>query len=73
ASGGQLEFVVTYYLINGDLLTLANLNLQKGIPWRFGPAWPGQRCGAKTCKGTFCQKPAYKRNDPSHSKIQNAD
>ena len=31
--------------------------LEKGIPWRFGPNWPGQRCGAKTRKGTSCQKP----------------
>ena len=37
-------------------------NLEKGIPWRFGPDWPGQRCGAKTRKGTPCQRPAYKRN-----------
>ena len=26
--------------------------------WRFGPDWPGQRCGAKTRRGTPCQKPA---------------
>ena len=32
-------------------------NLEKGIPWRFGPDWPGQRCEAKTRKGTACQKP----------------
>ena len=37
-------------------------NLEKGIPWRFGPDWPGQRCGAKTRKGTPRQRPAYKRN-----------
>ena len=37
-------------------------NLEKGIPWRFGPDWPGQRCGAKTRKDTPCQRPAYKRN-----------
>ena len=30
-------------------------NLIKGIPWRFGPNWPGQRCEAKTRKGTPCQ------------------
>ena len=23
-------------------------NLLKGIPWRFGPNWPGKRCEAKT-------------------------
>ena len=32
-------------------------NPEKGIPWRFGPDWPGQRCDAKTRKGTVCQKP----------------
>ena len=41
---------------------MTNSNLEKGIPWRFGPDWPGQRCGAKTRKGTPCQRPAYKRN-----------
>ena len=35
---------------------------QKGNDFRFGPDWPGQRCGAKTRKGTPCQRPAYKRN-----------
>ena len=30
---------------------MTNTNLEKGIPWRFGPDWPGQRCGAKTRKG----------------------
>ena len=29
---------------------MTNNNLEKGIPWRFGPDWPGQRCGAKTRK-----------------------
>ena len=33
-------------------------NLLKGIPWRFGPNWPGKRCEAKTKKGTPCQRPA---------------
>ena len=41
---------------------MTNSNLEKGIPWRFGPDWPGQRCGAETRKGTPCQRPAYKRN-----------
>ena len=26
--------------------------------WHFGPDWPGQRCEAKTRRGTLCQKPA---------------
>ena len=33
-------------------------NLLKGIPWRFGPNWPGKRCEAKTRNGTPCQRPA---------------
>ena len=41
---------------------MTNTNLEKGIPWRFGPDWPGQRCWAKTRKGTPCRRPAYKRN-----------
>ena len=41
---------------------MTNSNLEKGILWRFDPDWPGQRCGAKTRKGTPCQRPAYKRN-----------
>ena len=44
---------------------MKNSNLEKGIPWRFGPNWPSQRCGAKTRKGTPCQRPAYKRNGRS--------
>ena len=36
---------------------MTNTNLEKGIPWRFGPDWQGQRCDAKTRKGTACQKP----------------
>jgi hypothetical protein len=34
---------------------MTNTNLEKGIPWQFGPEWPGKRCGAKTRKGTSCQ------------------
>ena len=30
--------------------------------WRFGKDWPGRRCGAKTRRGTPCQKPALKTN-----------
>ena len=33
-----------------------------GIEWRFGPDWPKQRCGAKTRRGTACQRPANKKN-----------
>ena len=37
-------------------------NLDKAILWCFGLDGPGQRCGAKTCKGTACQRLACKRN-----------
>ena len=33
-----------------------------GRATRFGPDWPGERCGARTRRGTACQRPAYKRN-----------
>ena len=46
--------------MNGGTLTLANFNLQKGIPWQFGSSWPGQRCGARTRRGSACLKPALK-------------
>ena len=36
---------------------MANNNLEKGIPWRFGPESPLKRCGARTRRGTACQKP----------------
>ena len=42
------------------MLTKDNVTI--GIEWRFGPKWPGQRCGAKTRRGTPCQRPANKRN-----------
>lgn len=38
--------------------SIANL----GKATRFGPNWPGERCGAKTRRGTECQRPAYKHN-----------
>ena len=37
---------------------MTNANLEKGIPWRFGPDWPGPRCEARTRRGTPCQRPA---------------
>ena len=36
---------------------MTNSNLEKDIAWRFGADWPAQRCGAKTRRGTACQKP----------------
>lgn len=41
---------------------IAKDNVTIGIEWRFGPKWPGQRCGAKTCRGTACRRPASKKN-----------
>ena len=35
---------------------------ERGRATRFGPKWQGERCGAKTRRGTACQRPAYKRN-----------
>jgi hypothetical protein len=46
--------------MDGGTLALANFNLKKGIPWQFGPDWPGQRCKARTRHGTECKKPALK-------------
>jgi len=37
-------------------------NVTIGIEWRIGPDWPGQRCGAKTRRGSECQRPARKKN-----------
>ena len=42
------------------MLTKDNVTI--GIEWRFGPDWPGQRCGAKTRRGAACQRPANKKN-----------
>ena len=33
-----------------------------GRATRFGASWPGERCGAKTRRGTECQRPAFKHN-----------
>ena len=41
---------------------IAKDNVTIGIEWRFGPDWPGQRCGAKTRQGSPCERPANKRN-----------
>ena len=30
---------------------------QAGLATRFGPEWPGRRCGAKTRSGGACQNP----------------
>ena len=49
----------------GVLFLLTKDNVTIGIEWRFGPNWPGQRCGAKTRRGTPCQCPANKTKDRS--------
>ena len=41
---------------------LTKNNVTIGIEGRFGADWPGQRCGAKTRKGSACQRPANKKN-----------
>ena len=41
---------------------IAKGNVLIGLDTRFGADWPGQRCGAKTRRGTPCQRPANKRN-----------
>ena len=32
--------------------------IEAGMATRFGPGWPGRRCGAKTRAGGACQSPA---------------
>ena len=31
-------------------------------PWLYGPNWQGQRCKARTRRGTLCQRPGNKIN-----------
>ena len=40
---------------------IAKGNVLIGLETRFGADWPGQRCGAKTRRGTACQRPANKK------------
>ena len=42
------------------MLTKDNVTI--GVEWGFGHDWPGQRFGAKTLRGTACQRPANKKN-----------
>ena len=46
----------------GVKMTITKCISELGRPTRFGPDWPGQRCLAKTRKGTLCQSPAFKHN-----------
>ena len=41
------------------LLTKGKVTI--GLKTRFGPNWPGVRCGARTKAGGECQRPAVKR------------
>ena len=41
------------------MLTKGNVTI--GLETRFGPNWPGERCGARTKAGGACQRPAVKR------------
>jgi hypothetical protein len=41
------------------MLTKGNVTI--GLETRFGPDWPGVRCGARTKSGGACQRPAVKR------------
>ena len=36
-------------------------SVEIGIETRFGPDWPGVRCGARTKAGGECKRPAVKR------------
>ena len=40
---------------------IAKGNVTIGLETRFGPNWPGVRCGARTKAGGECQRPAIKR------------
>ena len=40
---------------------IAKGSVEIGIETRFGPNWPGERCGARTKAGGACQRPAVKR------------
>ena len=43
-------------------MTVTKSIAERGKATRFGPDWPGKRCGAKTRQGTGCRRPAYKQN-----------
>ena len=43
------------------MLTKDNVTI--GIEWRFGPDWPGPRCGAKTRRGVAEGSLAVRESD----------
>ena len=46
----------------GEKMAVTKSISELGKATRFGADWSGERCGAKTRRGTECQRPAYKRN-----------
>ena len=44
----------------GATVMLTKGNVSIGLETRFGPNWPGKRCGARTKTGGECQRPAVK-------------
>ena len=42
-------------------------NCDIGQATRFGPDWPGKRCGAMTRTGGICPKPAHKDSGRCHN------
>ena len=46
----------------GVYFMLTKNNVKIGLEWRFGTNWPGVRCGARTRRGSACQRPAKKSN-----------
>ena len=54
----------TSNLRQGACMKLTLVNRQKLLEaskaTRFGPDWPGQRCLAKTRRGTLCRNPAIR-------------
>ena len=54
----------SYRLVDTEpgLLRLFARSRSIWVEARFGPAQPGQRCGAKTRRGTACQRSANKKN-----------
>ena len=45
----------------GSAAMLTKGDVKIGVATRFGPNWPGKRCGAKTKSGTPCQRPSVSR------------
>ena len=46
----------------GEKMTVTKSISEIGKATRVGANWLGERCGAKTRRGTECQRPAYKQN-----------